>query len=94
MIKLHQKIITCVNKASEVHSFRTQKFCVRLHNDFVIQQSLQVAATSTMAQDGENTVVYITEKGQIYFDRLDPKDLSTAREPFGRWKGVSDHGVG
>ena len=38
-----------------------------------------------MAQDGEDSVVYITEKGQICYDMIDPKDLSTAMKPFGRW---------
>ena len=38
-----------------------------------------------MAQDGENNVVYITEKGQICYDRIEPKDLATALKPFGRW---------
>ena len=44
------------------------------------QESL--AATSAIAQDGE--VVYITETGQICYDMIDPKDLSTAVRPFGR----------
>ena len=39
-----------------------------------------------MAQDGEDTVVYITEKGQICYDRIDPKNLSTARKLFGGWR--------
>ena len=38
-----------------------------------------------MAQDSEDTVVYITEKGQICYDRIDEKDLFTAMKPFGRW---------
>ena len=37
-----------------------------------------------MAQDSENTVVYITEKGQICYDRIEPKDLSTARSRIGK----------
>lgn len=37
-----------------------------------------------MAQDGGNTVVYITEKAQICYDRLEPKDLSTARRRSGK----------
>ena len=45
-----------------------------------------------MAQNGEDTVVYITEKGQICYDRIDPKDLSTARKPFGR-RGKKRPGV-
>jgi len=39
-----------------------------------------------MAQDGEDTVVYITEKGQICYDRIDQKDLSTLLKPFGKRK--------
>ena len=37
-----------------------------------------------MAQDSGNTVVYITEKAQICYDRLEPKDLSTARRCSGK----------
>ena len=43
-----------------------------------------------MAQDSENTVVYITEKGQICYDRIEPKDLSTARSHIGKWEKNKD----
>ena len=39
-----------------------------------------------MAQNSENTVVYITEKGQICYDRIEPKDLSIVRRRFGKWR--------
>lgn len=38
-----------------------------------------------MSQDSEKTVVYITEKGQICYDRIDPKDLCTATKPSSKW---------
>lgn len=38
-----------------------------------------------MAQGNEDTVVYITEKSQICYDRIDQKDLSTIRKPNSKW---------
>ena len=39
-----------------------------------------------MGDDSEDTVVYITEKSQICYDRVDPKDLSTTWKTFGKWR--------
>jgi len=38
-----------------------------------------------MAQDSGNTKVYITEKGQICYDRILEKDLYTAQKPTRKW---------
>ena len=42
-----------------------------------------------MAQEGENTKVYITEKGQICYDRVIEKDLHTAIKPTHKWRKKS-----
>ena len=48
-----------------------------LYSEF--KANLQQA--TTMAQDSGNTKVYITERGQICFDRILEKDLYTAQKP-------------
>ena len=61
--------------------YKLQLFCTNSQHCSTVQFKVNLQQATTMAQDSGNTKVYITERGQICFDRILEKDLHTAQKP-------------